>query len=129
MTMSSVLLARIRRRVWLHPKRVTVCTIVIPSIPRLTMAADLRNIDLSFISQNAQAIMCGSPVQYVKSARLTGSLFDDELVNGSISLADTGFFVDHTEPLDILEHVKSTSRWPLGSLLEGHEFIMLTRVN
>ena len=128
MTMSSALLARIQGRAWLRPKPVTVCTIVIPSIPRLTMAVDLRDIDLSFISQHAQAIMCGSPVQYVKNARLTGSLFNG-LVNGSISLADTGFFVDHAEPLDILEYTKSTSRWPLGSLLEGHEFIMLTRVN
>lgn len=127
--MLSVLPVRIQLHVWRYPKPVTVSTIVVPSIPRLTLAANLRDIDLNFIRQNAQAIMRGSPIQYVKNARLTGSLFDDGLVNGSGSLADTGFFVDHAEPLEILESMKSTSRWPLGKLLEGHEFIMLTRVN
>ena len=73
--------------------------------------------------------MWGSPVQYVKNARLTGSLFDNELMSGSVSLADTGFFVDHAEPLGILEYVRLTSRWPLGRLLEGHEFIMLAKAN
>lgn len=69
-----------------------------------------------------------SPVEYVQNGRLVGSLFDEATSDGSVSSADTGFFVDHAEPLQTLNHVKSTSQWPLGELLEGHEFLMLTRV-
>lgn len=69
-----------------------------------------------------------SPVEYVQNARLVGSLFNKATFDGSVSSADTGFFVDHAEPLQTLDGVRSTSQWPLGDLLEGHEFIMLTRV-
>lgn len=69
-----------------------------------------------------------SPVEYVQHARLVGSLFNKATLDGSVSSADTGFFVDHAEPLQTLDGVRSTSQWPLGDLLEGHEFIVLTRV-
>lgn len=128
MTMSLVLLVHIQPHVWLHLEPATVSTSVISSTPRLTIVADLCDIDLDFIRQNASVIMRKSPVGYVQSARLVGSLFNEATSDGSVSLADTSFFVDHAEPLRTLNHVKSTSRWPLGELLEGHEFLMLTRV-
>ncbi|KAI4229694.1 MAG: hypothetical protein L6R36_000610 [Xanthoria steineri] len=104
------------------------------SHPAACMAAskacktDLRDIDLDFIRQDASAIMRRSPVEYVQNARLVGSLFNKATLDGSVSLGDTGFFVDHAEPLQTLDSVRSTSQWPLGELLEGHEFIMLTKV-
>ena len=126
--MSLALLVPIQPHAWLHLEPATVSTFVRPSISRLTSIADLRDIDLDFIRQNALAIMRQSPVEYIQNARLVGSLFNRMTLDGSVSSADTGFFVDHAEPLQTLDGVRSTSHWPLGDLLEGHEFIMLTRV-
>lgn len=126
--MSLALLVHIQPHVWLHLKPARVSTFVRPSTPGLTSIADLRDIDLDFIRQDASAIMRRSPVEYVQNARLVGSLFNKATLDGSVSLGDTGFFVDHAEPLQTLDSVRSTSQWPLGELLEGHEFIMLSKV-
>lgn len=52
-----------------------------------------------------------------------------------ISCMHTRFFIDHTEVravlAAILEHNDYTQRewrWPLGSLVDGHEFIALFQV-
>jgi hypothetical protein len=69
--------------------------------------------------------MKASPIDYVQSARLQGSLFHPADSSGLVSCVDTGFFVDHEEPLEALRWVKENMDWPLGELLDGHEFIMV----
>jgi hypothetical protein len=42
-----------------------------------------------------------------------------------VSSVDTNFFVDHTEPLEALAFVKENMDWPLGELIDGHEFLLI----
>lgn len=84
-------------------------------------------IPLDFTRLHAQAILGASPVRYVREARLRGSLFDEGDLTGLISAVDTGFFVDHEEPLDALHFVREEMDWPLGDLLDGHEFILIVQ--
>jgi len=72
--------------------------------------------------------MRNSPIDYIKSAKLHGSLFslsDDVSSDGTISCVDTSFYVDHMEPLKALERVRKHRKWPLRELLEGHEFLLI----
>ncbi|KAF2762735.1 hypothetical protein EJ05DRAFT_459522 [Pseudovirgaria hyperparasitica] len=80
---------------------------------------------LEFMKENAQSIMKASPAGYVRDAKLQGWLFDSEDTSGLVSSVDTGFFVDHEEPLAALKWVRKSMEWPLGELLEGHEFILI----
>lgn len=61
----------------------------------------------------------------VQNAQLRGSLFHPEDGSGLVSCADTRFPVDHEEPLEALTWVREIIEWPLGELLDGHEFIMI----
>jgi hypothetical protein len=74
---------------------------------------------------NAESIMKASPVSYVRDAKLKGSLFNSEDTNGLVSCVDSGFFVDHEEPLEALAWVRELMEWPLGELEDGHEFILI----
>jgi hypothetical protein len=69
--------------------------------------------------------MKASPVGYVRDAKLRGKLFDSEDTSGLVSSVDTGFFVDHEEPLEALAWVRESMDWPLGELFDGHEFILI----
>ena len=69
--------------------------------------------------------MKASPVDYVQGAELRGNLFDSVDVSGALSSAYTSFFLDHAEPFDALKRVRENGRWPLGDLLEGHEFLLV----
>lgn len=85
-----------------------------------------EGVDLSVASILANKIMDTSPVEYVRTARLHGSLFDNKVSDGTVSCADTNFFVDHAEPDAALEAVPSRGpKWPPGRLPEGHEFLAL----
>lgn len=66
-----------------------------------------------------------SPIKYVKDATLRGNLFDARDTSGSISSVCTNFFVDHTEPLAALREIQQELDWPLGDLLDGHEFLLV----
>ena len=66
-----------------------------------------------------------SPVEYVSDAKLRGELFDADDTSGAISSVDTNFFVDHAEPLEALDRVRQVREWPLGELLDGHEFLLM----
>lgn len=66
-----------------------------------------------------------SPVDYVRNAQLRGSLFDAIDSTGAVSSVFTNFFVDHAEPLRALDLVRQGLDWPLGELLEGHEFLLM----
>ncbi|KAK6001710.1 hypothetical protein QM012_002200 [Aureobasidium pullulans] len=77
------------------------------------------------ISFPIRAILASCPVNYVRTAELRGSLFDIEVIDGTVSCADTKFFVDHTEPDTALDAVQSKGiQWPFGRLPEGHEFLV-----
>ena len=69
--------------------------------------------------------MKASPIRYVKNAKLRGSVFDPGDTSGLVSSVDSGFFVDHNEPLEALAWVREEMDWPLGELFEGHEFILI----
>ena len=95
----------------------------------------LEGVDLGAIKRNAHGIMAISPVDYVRGALLAGSLFeeDDEGVKGrvdgnenkGICCAFTSFYVDHGEPIAVLEEVKKSRQWPFGELPEGCEYLAL----
>lgn len=69
--------------------------------------------------------MKASPISYVRGAELRGSLFDATDSTGLVSGVDTNFFVDHQEPLQVLRAVRDTWAWPLGELLDGHEYLLI----
>lgn len=69
--------------------------------------------------------MKASPISYVKDAKLRGSLFNPEDVSGLVASVETGFWVDHTEPLEALAWARRTIDWPLGELHDGHEFLLV----
>ncbi|MCJ1231557.1 hypothetical protein MMC12_008234 [Toensbergia leucococca] len=64
--------------------------------------SSINTVRLDFIKEHAEEIMKASPVRYVKEAKLRGRLFYPEDVSGLVSSVDTGFWVDHTEPLEAL---------------------------
>ncbi|KAH0357438.1 hypothetical protein KCU83_g919, partial [Aureobasidium melanogenum] len=70
-------------------------------------------------------IMASCPVNYIRTAKLRGSLFDSKVTDGTVSCADTEFFVDHAEPDAALDAIQSKGiKWPFGRLPEGHEFLV-----
>ncbi|UPL02583.1 hypothetical protein LCI18_013517 [Fusarium solani-melongenae] len=83
------------------------------------------NTSLDFIRDHAEGIMKASPIDYVATAVVAGSLFCKEDSTGLISGVDTNFLVDHEELLHALNHVKSFRHWPLGDLPDGHEFLLI----
>jgi hypothetical protein len=74
--------------------------------------------------------MASCPVEYVRCAKLRGTLFPSDVNEGVVSCADTGFWVDHSEPKEALRILKEEKRveWPLGELPEGCEFLILAKV-
>lgn len=86
----------------------------------------LESVDLSMAEIHATGIMDASPVDYVRTAKLRGSLFDNKVSDGTVSCADTNFFVDHAEPDAALNAIVGKGiEWPFGELPEGHEFLIL----
>ena len=82
-------------------------------------------IDLGFIKRNLQTVLSRCEIEYLMSKPLVGALFDKDVGRGAIAQIDTGFLTDHEEPLRALENLKE---WPLGRLLEGHEFVVIYKV-
>ncbi|KAF2842527.1 hypothetical protein M501DRAFT_927634, partial [Patellaria atrata CBS 101060] len=84
-----------------------------------------KDIDLSTTQKYAIDILRSSLVEYVNGAKVHGSLFH-ESHDGSASTADTGLHVCYDEPSEILATIQQRgTMWPLGELLEGHEYIIL----
>ena len=88
----------------------------------------IATVPLGFIHDNAGVVIEASPIGYVRDAELRGRLFDSGDSNGVVSSVYTSFFVDHTEPLEALAWVREGLDWPLGDLLDGHEFLLLIEV-
>jgi len=88
----------------------------------------VEEVDLSVVKNYVPAIMQSSPVAYVKAAKPVGSLFDQGCESGSICCADTGLWVDHAEPLAVLDQVRGKGvQWPFGELPEGCEFLVFVK--
>lgn len=85
----------------------------------------IPRIDLDYISRHAQQMLSSSPVSYLKSAELRGSVFQPDTQGDLVSSVFTNFPVDHQEPLEVLQKWEEDhqTKWPLGVLLEGHEFL------
>ena len=96
--------------------------------PMLNITGSINTVRLDFIKEHAEEIMRASPIPYVKDAKPRGSLFNPEDTSGLVSSVDTGFWVDHTEPLEALAWTKDIVDWPLGELHDGHEFLLVLEV-
>ena len=96
--------------------------------PTLNIVGSVNTVRLDFIKEHAEEIMKASPISYVKDAKLRGSLFNPEVASGLVSSVDTGFLVDHTEPLEALAWARDIVDWPLGELHDGHEFLLVLEV-
>ncbi|CDO68599.1 hypothetical protein BN946_scf184996.g30 [Trametes cinnabarina] len=66
----------------------------------------------------------GTP-EPISHLQLRGAFLGEE--GGSFS-AFTAFFVDHNEPLQVLQTYMSRDRWSFGDLLDGHQFLILVPV-
>ena len=89
----------------------------------------VENVHFGLTKNNARAIMESCPVPYVSAAKLHGSIFEN-VTDGSVSCADTGFLVDHEEPLAALRTIQEKGiEWPFGKLPEGHENLILAKGN
>ncbi|KAG9532269.1 hypothetical protein KCU93_g1277, partial [Aureobasidium melanogenum] len=85
----------------------------------------LDQVEECTISPRIRDIMASCPVNYVRTAKPYGSLFDSVVTDGTVSCADTKFFVDHAEPDAALDAIQSKGiKWPFGRLPEGHEFLV-----
>ena len=91
----------------------------------LNIIGSINTVRLDFIKQHAEEIMKASPIRYVKDAKLRGSVFNPEDASGLVSSVDTGFWVDHTEPIEALAWARDIIDWPLGELHDGHEFLLV----
>ncbi|KAG2050619.1 hypothetical protein BDR06DRAFT_891346, partial [Suillus hirtellus] len=91
-------------------------------------SANIKDVELDFICQHAKGILASSPIIYLQAAQLRGLLFQDSstsdaFVTDAILSVFTEFYIDHTEPLAVLEQYKKKGQWCLGELLDGHEFL------
>jgi len=90
-----------------------------------TFSSSINTVSLEYMRENAEQIMQASPVRYVQDAKLRGKLFQSTDDSGLVCSVDTGFHVDHEEPLEALVWVQDMMEWPLGELIDGHEFILI----
>lgn len=96
----------------------------------LMTAFSFPHAQLDFMQACASEVMAGSPIAYVQTAKLCGSLFqpDDTVTDDGSSLVsgvDTNFFVNHEEPLDALAWLQDQGLWQLGRLPDGVEFLLI----
>ncbi|KAM3454224.1 hypothetical protein MY1884_004156 [Beauveria asiatica] len=88
-------------------------------------ATTIEKVSLDFIRKNAQGVMEVSPITYIRDAKLCGTIFDANDSTGLVSGVNTGFFVDHEEPLNALEIIRESLQWPFGDLPDGHEYLLI----
>ncbi|CZR69351.1 uncharacterized protein PAC_19251 [Phialocephala subalpina] len=97
--------------------------------------------DLMYIKEQARKMMESCPVEYVRCAKVRGTLFEEENRSGErcangdgkteagiVSCADTGFWVDHGEPEEALRLLEGKGvKWPFGNLPDGCEFLVIVK--
>ena len=99
------------------------------AIRALSNACNRINLDLKFIGDHAKDVIRACDIPYLSNIQLIGPIFNKQsssTVNSNqqpVSLVNTDFFVDHKEVLAILKHLNE--KWKLGSLLDGHEFVVV----
>ncbi|EDN07420.1 predicted protein [Histoplasma mississippiense (nom. inval.)] len=72
----------------------------------LILVGGIEKAPLGLVEANAKAVLEALPIPYIKNARLCGSLFNLEDLTGLVCEVDTGFFVDHKEPLEVVEVIE-----------------------
>jgi hypothetical protein len=87
--------------------------------------------DEDFIKAHVARIHTICNITYLADKPLVGSLFQeipqvDETTPKA--LINSEFHIDHSEPLGALISLPLDVQWPLGPLLEGHEFIVVFEV-
>ncbi|KAG2068963.1 hypothetical protein BDR04DRAFT_1022796, partial [Suillus decipiens] len=82
-------------------------------------------VDLDFICKHAKGIPESSSISYLNVAQPNGMLFQENCNNRVVSCVFTKVYVDHAEPLVVLEKYKNKDSWCLGKLLNGHEFLTI----
>lgn len=87
--------------------------------------SSLETYEHGMAKKHARAMMRSCPAEYVCTAQLRGSVFDQvHSIDGAVSCADTGFYVDHGEPLAALGDLQARGvEWPFGHLPDGCEFL------
>ena len=87
--------------------------------------------DEDFIKRHVARITNICNIKYLIDKPLVGTLFQQapQLHEGQPRVQiNTEFHTDHAEPLDALTKLPIDVEWPLGPLLEGHEYIVVFRV-
>lgn len=87
--------------------------------------AGIARLPLDPIAAHAHALLAASPVAYLAAATLHGTLFDPACASGAVSAAFTDFFIDHAGFRDALRCFEERGAWTLGTLPEGHEFLVI----
>ena len=98
--------------------------------PNFAAGTSPRDIDQGFITTHAAPALACANVNYIRGATLRGGLHSTESEEDGVvvSLIDTQYPIDHAEPNEALAEYRKLDKWPLGSLLEGHEFLLLVPV-
>lgn len=87
----------------------------------------IKNVQLEIIRKHGKAVVEACPIEAFGETTPKGSLFEGEVLDGTVSSIDPRFFVDHREPLQVLEKCKARAEWPLGALLDGYEFFLIVK--
>ena len=106
-----------------------VCPSNLTLIVVISIGTSICSVDTHFCQRFAKSIIENSLVDYVCEMKLCGSLFDANCKTGAVSAVFTSFYVDHTEPLEALAEYRENGPWPLGELLEGHEFLVILQIS
>ena len=85
----------------------------------------IYSVDLDFIHDNAENVLATSDIGYLKTAKPCGTIFQAGCDTGAVLSVFTEFYVDHEEPLEVLDKFKARGNWCLGELLDGHEYLAL----
>lgn len=81
------------------------------------------HVPLDFVRNNATAILASSPVLYIQNAKPAGTIFK---AGGDLRCgADTSFHIDQKEAKEAVAELEAKDEWPLGELIEGHEYLLL----
>lgn len=92
--------------------------------------ASMSTFDKYFIRKNVSRLLALCNVQYLLGRPLVGSWFEPtiEYKVRAVAQVNSEFYIDHTESFQALESLPVDVHWPLGPLLEGHEFIVVFSV-
>ncbi|KAE9964643.1 hypothetical protein EG328_004444 [Venturia inaequalis] len=107
---------------------------VMSSHPAACLAAarafgnSMDHVSLDFMKAHAESMMKVSPVEYIRDAKLAGSLFDSKDTTGRICCVNSGFFVDHSEPLEALAWSDDPALCCWQESIEGSDEMMYKRL-